>query len=191
MCAWTSQPPEWLWSQEGYSWLFLFLVLLNIGPFCYFSYIMEHQPSLNCFLQYLHHFWQVPKHGVLHSCYQMKSVPSGRALELFILMAFIPGQAPHTLRLRIKTCFSWNDIPAFQVGSEVCGWHLLVLFYLSQNRAFILSVGWGWWWSVLNCSHLATPGIELLLYEWSLGGGNFSGKKFQQKWTGGAVKHRW
>lgn len=45
---------------------------------------------------------------------------------------------------------------------------------------------------MLNCSPLATPGVELLLYEWSLGGvkgarPHFSGKKFQQKWTGGNV----
>ena len=37
------------------------------------------------------------KHGILHSCYQIKSVPSGRALELLVLMAFIPGQDPMPL----------------------------------------------------------------------------------------------
>lgn len=94
VCTWTFRTPEWLWSQEGSSWLFLFLVLLNIGLFCYFSYIMELQPSLNCFLQALHHFWQVCKHGDLHSCYQTQAVSSGRTLGLLVLMSLFLARHP-------------------------------------------------------------------------------------------------
>ena len=70
------------------------------------------------------------------SLYQTKSVHSGRALELLVLTAFIPELESHAiaLKLRMGTHFPWKDTPALGVS----GWHVLVLFYLSHNRAFVL-----------------------------------------------------
>ena len=86
-------PQSWLWSQQGSSWLFLSLVLsiklLDALPFCLYHgatsllLIPHHQDP--------YYSWHALRHGIFHAVFQIKTVTSGRGIELLILMAcFFP-----------------------------------------------------------------------------------------------------
>lgn len=63
------------------------------------------------------------KHGVLHSLYQIKFIPSDRAVELCPNGLPSPGQNPYVIALKIggSTCFLQNDPFALFMDTWMAG----------------------------------------------------------------------
>ena len=125
-------PQSWLWSQEGSSWLFLSLVLsrklLDALQFCLYQaatslLLIPHHQDPYC-------SWHALRHGILHALFQIKTVPSGRGMELLIPMACYPPQKNSWSLHQRWGCFSQSD-----------KWHTC-----STSGHW----GWGWSWGLFG-----------------------------------------